>query len=181
MQKIIINKIKKMDGFFLGIGISEELEEKVKKINFSTITLLESKDKPKKKLVKKENKKRFFKFDNKETVSVKKLRKSFKKKSIDVILCDYKYIKKYTKNFVIDSVYLNKGKLLIYGNDENIEDLIYKYKRYTDDIEVINKDGFFLIIVNNEKTKNFILKDIFYLTVDSLSGCANVITDILIN
>lgn len=202
MEQTIIKKIKKMDGTFLGIGIENtKMIETIKKMPFSEIMFLEGQNnfssminpKKKKKNLLKSNhhidgKKmkeksylaRLFEFGGKETANVKKLRKSFKKKSIDNIVCNYEYIKRFTKQFVRDSVYLNRGKIYIYGDKEDISDLVNKYKRYTDKIEEFEDGDKFLLIADNSNAKNNKIKDMGYYIVDTMSNLANIIADILI-
>lgn len=200
MKQTLVKKIKKMNGTFLGIGIeSPKLIETIKNTNLDEIMFLEGPDylsnkiKPKKqrkKLFKKhsingeEIKKsyfeRLFEFHGKEMANLKKLRKSFKKKSIDNIVVNYFYIKKFEKYFVKDCVYLNRGFTYIYGNKDDISDLVYKYKRYTTKIEELESDKEFLLIIDNRNAKNNKIKDTFYFIGDTFSNVANVIADILI-
>ena len=202
MEQTIIKKIKKMEGTFLGIGIENaKMIETIKGMPFSEIMFLEGQNdfstminpKKKKKNLLKSNhhidgKKmkekgylaRLFEFGGKETANVKKLKKSFKKKSIDNIVCNYEYIKRFTKQFVRDSVYLNRGKIYIYGDKDDITDLVNKYKRYTTDIEELEDKGKFLLIANNSNAKNNKIKDMGYYIIDTMSNVANVIADILI-
>lgn len=202
MEQTIIKKIKKMHGTFLGIGIENaKIIETVKAMPFDEIMFLESQNnlssainpkKKRKKLLKTkhhiEGKKvkekgylaRVFEFGGKETANVKKLRKSFKKKRIDNIVCNYEYIKKFTKQFVRDSVYLNRGSIYIYGKKDDITDLAKKYKRYTNKIETLEDDDEFLFIADNSNAKNNKIKDFGYYIIDTGSNAANIIADILI-
>jgi len=47
------------------------------------------------------------------TVSIKKIRKIFKKKKIDYIICNIEDVSKFLRTFIRDSVYINKTKLYI--------------------------------------------------------------------
>jgi len=189
-----------MNGTFLGIGIeNHKMIETIKNTDFDEIMFLEgpdylsSKIKPKKqrkKLLKnhsingEEQKKsyfeRLFEFHGKEMANLKKLRKSFKKKSIDNIIVNYFYIKKFEKHFVKDCVYLNRGFTYIYGEKDDISELVLKYKRYTTKIEELENDKEFLLIIDNSDSKNNKIKDIGYFIVDTFSNIANVVADILI-
>lgn len=183
MKKELVNEIKKMDGTFLGIGLDEKLINIINDMPFSKITFLESKDEGKKLKRKSEKQnyfKSFFTFDKQETVNLKKMKKSFKKKSIDNILCNYKYVKKYLKNFVPDSVSLTSKKILIYG-DGNIDDILYRFKRLTKNVKVIEKNKQFLIVVDTKDIKNNKLRDLYYYILDSVSSILNFVADILID
>lgn len=204
MEQTIIKKIKKMEGTFLGIGIeNSKIIETIKNHDFTEIMFLEGKNTftPVAKTKNKSHKKNLFKsdhtikgektkeksylaklfeFNGKETANVKKLRKSFKKKKIKNIICNYEYIKNYTKQFVRDSVYLNSGSIYIYGSKEDISDIISKYKRYTKKIEEIEDEKEFLLIVDNSKAKNNKIKDLGYYIYDTGVSVANVIADLLI-
>ena len=62
------------------------------------------------------------------TISIKKIRKIFKKKRIDYIICNIEDIEQFFRTFIRDSVYINKNKLYIYGNKNNIDlELLEKY------------------------------------------------------
>src|SRR5574344_759759 len=66
------------------------------------------------------------------SIYIGKIRKSFKKKSIDTIVCDYNLIKKYMNTFVMDSIYLNNGFVYFYNSSKEING---KYLRYGSKIE----------------------------------------------
>ena len=60
-------------------------------------------------------------------------------KKVDFIICNIEEIKKYTKTFIKDSIYINKDMLYIYNiKDEELkQELIKKYKRYSTIVEEI--------------------------------------------
>jgi hypothetical protein len=179
MDELILKKLKLMKGSFLGIGLeNEKILDEIKKKDFCEIIFLEGKTSIIDKNGKQKNK--LFNFQSKKIVNVKKLKKSFKKKSVDNIICNYKYISKFTKHFVSNSIYINKGTLLIYGDKCELDDLIKKYKRYNCTIELTEKDNMFLLSIDNSNSKNNKLKDIVYFIVDTFTDICNVITDILI-
>lgn len=177
MEEKILKIIGKMEGTLLGIGTFNEkvLEniEKNDKINLCYI-LSNTGQKSNKKF-------KLFKKGKTKKVNIKKLKKHFKKKSIDNILCDYEVIKKYKRHFVIGSIYINGGKLYIYGNKKELEELKYKYERYTSDIEIIEEKNKSILVVNNNKTKNKIIKDQIYKFLDLLSEGLDFLTDMLAN
>ena len=174
MDKELIKIVKKLDGNLLGIGIENEkvLDEINKNNKIVNCLLLEN---TKKKGI---NSKLRFKGRHKK-VNIKKLKKKFKKKQMDNVICNYNYISKFTKHFVPGSIYIGKSKLYIYGNitDEEKEEIIKKYKRYTSNIKVNNN----IIEINMENTKNKFFKDKIYFIGDTLNNLLDLITNILIN
>lgn len=115
-------------------------------------------------------------------ISIKKLRKVFKKKSVDTMICNYEDIKKYLRFFVKDSVYINRGELYIYGNLEEyvIEDLESYYGRYQTKIEITEYEKEFLIKIDNSNAKNNWIKDKLYRVKDTVIYFVDVIADILV-
>ena len=85
------------------------------------------------------------------------------------------------KSFLSNSVYINKNMLYIYGNikDNDLEELVKKYKRYSKDVKAEIKDEEFIIYIDNKKTKTNFFKDKFYYIVDTISNIRNLIADIL--
>lgn len=171
----LIKYIKKMEGTTLGIGINNEKvkDEIQNNTKIETCYLLEESSSFSKKKMKI--------FEKSKTVNIKKIRKVFKKKRIENLICNYKTVKPFLKTFVRDSVYINKGKLYIYGKKEDYNELITKYKRYTDDIKIEQIKDTFLIIVNNQNTTNKKGKDIKYWWQDTLNNIADILTSILVN
>lgn len=170
----LIEYIKKMDGSTVGIGIDNE---KIKNAiqnndNIKTCYLLEEGSSF--------SKKKFKIFEKSKTVNIKKIKKVFKKKRIENLICNYKTIKPFLKTFVRDSVFINKGKLYIYM-EEDYEEIINKYKRYTNDIIIEKNKKQTLLIINNQNTVNKKTKDIKYWWKDTLNNIADVLTNILVN
>ncbi|MBR2833163.1 MAG: hypothetical protein IKE75_01860 [Bacilli bacterium] len=174
MEKLI-EYIKKMEGTTLGIGIElEKIKDTIQKNDkINTCYLLEESFSF--------NKKKMKIFEKTKTVNIKKIRKVFKKKRIENLICNYKTISPFVKTFVKDSVYINKGKLYIYSNSENCKEIAEKYKRYTADIKIEKSDDYYIIIVNNKNTINSKLKDIKYWWQDTISNLADILTNILVN
>ena len=69
-------------------------------------------------------------------INIKKIKKQFKKKSLDTIICNYETIKPFYRSFIPNSIYLNKGTLYIYGNKEDLQKIKPKYQRYTSLIKI---------------------------------------------
>ncbi len=116
-------------------------------------------------------------------VSIKKIRKIFKKKRIDYIICNIEDINRFLRTFIRDSVYINKSKLYIYGSKNNIDlELIEKrYNRYNVIINVTEYEKEVLVEIDNTKAFNKLFKDIFYNIIDILYSIYNIIGDLLIN
>ena len=116
-------------------------------------------------------------------ISAKKLRKIFKKKKVDYIICNIEEMKKYLKTFIRDSVYINKDILYIYNikNNELKEELIKKYKRYNTKIEEIKDNENIILKIDNKESKTNKLKDIKYSIIDTAISTFNIISDLLMN
>lgn len=159
--------IKNLGGNVLGIGLSEDLIKEIENNDkIINCNLLNPYIKRKKK----------FSLFNK-TIKIKKIRKIFKKKKIDYIICNYDEINNYFNTFVKDSVYINKKKIYYFGNVD-IELLKSKYNRYDTKIIIKNKN---LIEIDTSKAKNNFFKDIYYRLKDFKDKLIELIGDILMN
>ena len=125
MYKSLYDIISNMSGFVLAIGTDEKLGKKLE--NNELITKCDVLNG-----FSKNNKKG--KREKIKTINIKKIRKIYKKKKVDYIICNYEQISKYLKTFIKDSVFINKTKLYFYGDvDKNV---IKKYQRYNADISI---------------------------------------------
>ena len=167
---------KCLSGNVLGIGVDEKITELLEQNNLVTnCNLLNSYAKTKKtKTPKKQRLKK---------IRIKKLRKTFKKKKVDFIICNIEEIKKYTKTFIKDSIYINKDMLYIYNiKDEELkQELIKKYKRYSTIVEEIKDNKTTILKIDNKNSKTNIFKDTFYLIIDTSIQLFNIISDLLLN
>lgn len=167
---------KCLSGNVLGIGVDEKITELLEQNNLVTnCNLLNSYAKTKKtKTPKKQRLKK---------IRIKKLRKTFKKKKVDFIICNIEEIKKYTKTFIKDSIYINKDMLYIYNiKDEELkQELIKKYKRYSTIVEEIKDNETTILKIDNKNSKTNIFKDTFYLIIDTSIQLFNIISDLLLN
>lgn len=111
------------------------------------------------------------------TIKIKKIRKVFKKKKIDYIICNYDEINNYFNTFIKDSIYINKKKIYYFGNVD-IDLLKYKYGRYNTNIIIKNKN---LIEIDVSKAKNNFFKDNYYRLKDFKDKLVELIGDILMN
>ena len=161
----MIDVIKKLSGNVVGIGLDDKLVKEIEKNNLITnCNLLDSYTKKEKKL----------KGIKGKTINIKKLRKVFKKKKVDYIICNYSVLEKYLITFVSDSVYINLKKIYFY-NIKETDVLIKKYKRYNTIIK--NTKEYLEIDNSNSKTNKF--KDIYYTTIDFINRIIEIIGDIL--
>ena len=177
MKENIIKEIKNMSGSLLGIGIDDTsmLDAIENNDNIDLCYILSNGGKT-------DNKKfKLFKKGRTKKINIKKLKKHFRKKSLHNILCDYKVIKKFYKSFVPSSIYINKGKLYIYGNIKELDKIKEKYKRYTNDIKIEKKNNSFLLIINNNKIKTNIIKDNYYKVKDTINDGLDYLTEFLTN
>lgn len=122
--------------------------------------------------------KKKFSLSKSKTIKIQKIRKYFKKKKIDYIICNYDSIDKYLNTFVKDSVYLNNNKLYLFGNIDI--DLIEKrYKRYNTKIEVYSFKNTYIVEIDNTNSKNNFIKDFLYQIVDVTNNILEIVGDIL--
>ena len=167
---------KVVSGNVLGIGvdetISEILEQNERVLNCNLLNSLT------KQATNVQGKKKRLK-----RIRIKKIRKVFKKKKVDFIICNTEEIKKYIKTFVKDSIYINKNILYLYNiKDEELKkEIIKKYKRYNTDIEELKDKEDSVLKIDNSKAKTNIIKDSFYLVVDTLISLFNIISDLLVS
>ena len=161
--------LKEISGNVLAIGISQELMEVIDKNEKILKCDILSNE------VSKEKKWSFFR---RKTININKLRKKYKKKKIDYIICDYDIISPYIMNFVKNSVYINKNKLYFYGNVDT--DLIKtKYGRYDTKINIKEYKKNYIIEIDNTNSKNNFIKDLYYSIKDTITYLIEVIGDIL--
>jgi len=171
MNKELIKIIKTFEGNVLGIGIKENLLEiidKNEKILNCDILSNEIKTNGK-------SKKRKL-FGNK-SININKIRKKYKKKKIDYIICEYETISEYMRKFVKNSVYINKNKLYFYGNVDL--DVIKRYNRYNTKIDIKKYKDSYIVEIDNTKAKNNFIKDFLYLMKDTITFVIEIIGDSL--
>lgn len=165
--------IKNMNGKVIGIGIENEkiIEEIDKNNKILECDLLNSVD-IKSNATGKNKRKKY----------IKKLRKQYKKKTIDYMVINSNEADKYLKKIVKDSIYINNGDIYYYL-DKNYEQdrIIKKYKRYNTEIEIKKYNDGFIIKIDTRNAKNNFFKDMIYYVIDTLSNVADLIGDILVS
>ena len=176
MNKQILEIINNLKGLLLGIGLNDNtfLDAIEQNNNINTCYLLNNISLTGKKFS-------ITKRGKNKKINIKKIKKYFKKKSLDNIIVNYDTIKQFYRSFIPNSIYLNKDTLYIYGNKNDLENLKQKYQRYTNDIKITKDNDNFIMKINNKKTKNHFFKDTLYKIKDFSSDAANIITDLLIN
>ena len=176
MNKKLTEIINNLKGSLLGIGLNDDtlLDAIEKNDSIYTCYLLTNISKTGKKFS-------MTKRGKNKKINIKKIKKYFKKKSLNTIVCNFDIIKKFQRSFVPNSVYLNNGTLYVYGQKEELENLKLKYQRYTKDISIEKADDFYIMKINNQNTKNNFFKDTFFKIKDFGSDVIEFITDILIN
>lgn len=171
MNKEIIKIIKKISGNVLAIGIDEELTSFLNdNKNITECTLLNAYKKGKTKEKSKKGK----------SISIKKIRKKFKKKKIDYIICNYKDIESYINTFVKDSVFINNKKLYYFG-DIDIELIKKRYSRYKTNITIKQISDKYLVEIDNSLARNNVIKERYYRIIDGFSRLIEIIGDILMS
>lgn len=178
MYKYLLDIIKKIEGNVIGIGIEDKLLDGFKrnnKVNVYTINKSISRIS-------------FFKSKKRTTssgkiINIKKLYKYFKKNSVDYIICNIEEVNDYLKYFIRDGIYLNKNKIYLFGNknDMDIDLLNKRFNRYNSKIDIKEfKDNILLIIDNtNSKTNSF--KNIIYFISDTLYNLIDFISNVFIS
>lgn len=174
MFKYLDSEIKRFEGNIIAVGIDRKLSEtlkKNKKINVYEINKADG-------IALFQKKKRTT--NQGKTINIKKLKKYFKNKSIDYIICSYEEISKYYKYFFKDSIYLNKKKIYFYVTDDIDIDYINKYKRYNGEINIKEFKTGKVIIVDNKNSKTNFFKNIIYFIVDTITNFLDFISNILV-
>lgn len=112
-------------------------------------------------------------------INIKKIKKKYRKKKHDFMLCNIEDIIKYQKTFIKDSIYITKDEIYLFGKKDNIEVIKEKYERYTNCIQKKRlKEGTILKIKTNFLPAK--LKNIYYYMYDSIMYVIDLISDILI-
>ena len=168
--------IKGLKGTLLGIGLDEKLLEIIEKNNdINNCFIMEDRSRLSKKFD-------FFGGGKDKKINIKKIRKIFKKKTLDNIICNYETIKPYFRRFVSNSIYINKGKLYIYGNltNDDIEKIQTRYSRYKSKITIQKEKDYAIIIIDNADIKTGFFKDKLYIFLDFFTDFIDILTTLLV-
>ena len=174
VERELCNIVEKLEGNLIGIGLSEpKLLDRIEKnskitectlLNDETGALNEESGRGTKKL------------------NIRKLRKKFKKKRIDTIICATEQIAQYTKTFVKDSIFITKGTIYFYGDDfEMLENIQEKYKRYQVSTKQEKYGQSYLYVVEVNGAKNHRIKEIGYYVKDTVMNGVDYLSDYLVH
>ena len=114
-------------------------------------------------------------------IRIQKLRKKWKRKSINYFLVDMDILEKYKKYFIKDSMYLNCNTIYLYTShkEKDVSVWIERYQRYSVTLQkLFLDDGILLVIETNDQKRNFV-KDRWYFMIDTINDILDVIGDIL--
>ena len=175
----LLDDAKKFIGNVVCVGVRDDklllaLKEN-KKASIFTIDIIGRRS-----LFRKRNK---VKTDNGKKINIKKLRKTFKNKSIDNLIYDLDEMYEYFKYFIGDSIIITRGKIYIYGSSKFIDPkaLIKRYKRYnTTAFLEVNGDSFTIIIYASVSHTNW-FKNKIYFVVDTFHNIGDMISAALIS
>ena len=176
MNEKLLQIINNLEGSLLGIGFEDDLllDAIENNNNIYSCYLLTKKNPSSKKF-------NMTKKGRNKKINIKKIKKQFKKKSLDTIICNYETIKPFYRSFIPNSIYLNKGTLYIYGNKEDLQKIKPKYQRYTSLIKIDKTEDGYIMKINNQNTQNHFFKDNLFKLKDFGSDTIDIITDLLIN
>ncbi len=111
-------------------------------------------------------------------IVIRKIKKVYKKKKFDFIICNYEHISKFLNTFVDDSIYLCKGNIYFYGKLDK-ELLITKYQRYNTKIDSKDFKDTSIIDVDVRYAKHHFIKSKFYRLTDTINSFIEILGDIL--
>lgn len=121
------------------------------------------------------------KLNGTKNISIKKLRKYIKKKSVDTLFCNMNEMNNYYKYFIKDSIYLCCDTVYLYfNNDVDLEFIENKYKRYKTVIKSTKYKNGYIVKVDVSNAKNNWFKDKLYLLHDTLYNIIELIGNILV-
>lgn len=174
VEKKLCGYIKKMDGSLLCIGVKEE--SLLKSISKSPLLQSQFLNIPTLK------EKKFSFKNNQKMVSAKKLRKKFKKKKTDYMICHTSDIMSIQKQFWKDSIFLIRKKIYFYGKIKELpDDFIKKYKRYNATIGYEYFDTDYLITIDVCHSYTHVLKDIWYTITDTVVQGYEIVGDLFMH
>lgn len=124
------------------------------------------------------SKRKRLKTTNGKSVSIKKFRNLFKKKSIEYLIIDLNNVFDYYKYIASNSIYICKKKIYIYGNSDYLSAHLVskKFNRYKTDIECIQDGNDYLVIIDCKRAKYSYIKEKFYLIIDTLLNIGDMIS-----
>lgn len=111
-------------------------------------------------------------------INIKKIRKIFKRKKFDYIICNFKEIRPYLRSFIKNSIYLN-NKIIYFYNIKNfeIEELERRYIRYNADFNYKTK----LATIDNTHSKTNLFKNIYFSLTDMIYDAIDYVGNLFVN
>jgi len=178
----LISIVKQFTGNVVCLGVQDgrilrNLEQN-KQVNVYTI------ERSRGKSIFSRKKKAHVKESKSKKVNMKKLRKTFKKKSVDYIVCDINEIYDYFKYFIYDSVVINKKKLYLYGESKYIDPKVLskRFKRYHAKVTIIESSSTqFLLVVDNAESRGNWFQSKWYIVIDTFHNIGDMISAALIS
>ena len=174
MENEVIKKIKNIKGNLLIIGVNDkriinaiDQNKEIVVCNSLESSVAGTSDRTSKK---------------KRVISIKKIRRVFKRKKIDYIICNFPEIRKYIRFFIKDSIYICNKEVMLYGyhNDFDLDILVKRYKRYRVRINFKMFKDKFILGIETDNARNHYFRDFFYLILDTFGEIGLFITDVLV-
>ena len=173
MSKLVY-EIKKLNGFVLGVGYLKDkfLKEMDKNPNIEVDLLTNNEAASSKIELKKSEKKKKGK-----NVSIKKIKKIFKKRRPNYIICNVDDIESYLRYFVKDSISITNHAIYVFSDSKksDLNDVKHKYERYIKDIDINDE----YIVINTVGYKRNIFKNIWYFIIDTFVAIYDFIGTII--
>ncbi len=181
-MKKLTDIVKDMTGEVVCFGVKDEAIMNLLQRNKNTNAFLINRE-PRKSIFTRRKKVKIDGQKKGKKMNMKKIRKTFKKKSVDYILCDFNEIYDYFKYFIYDSTVINKGKLYLYGKSKYIDAnrIGKRFERFHGEVTVSITGEDFLIIVDNHNSKGNWLKAKWYIIIDSFHNLGDMISAALIS
>lgn len=162
------NKLKKIEGTVLAIGLDEKLLDVLEKNNkIEECYLLNSGANSN------DGRKGYSK-----TINIRKIKRIFRKKSFDYIICNFEQLKPYLRSFIKNSIYLNRKTIYFYNiEDFDLDELQKRYERYESVFEVKKE----IATIDNSKARTNRFKNVWYYLRDLGYDTLEYISKILVN
>lgn len=173
-MKNLIEEINKFNGNVVSIGVIDDKIQKCLRKN-KNISLFELEINTKRSLF---SKKKRVKISKEKSVRIKKFRTAFKKKSIEYVVIDLNNFYDYYKYMASNSIFICNKKIYIYGNSELIDSksVEKKFKRYKTKINSSQNDNEFFVIVDSSKAKFSLIKEKFFIIIDTFGNLGDIIS-----
>ncbi len=173
-MKRLLEDCTKMEGNVVCIGVEDKKIMKFLESN-KKISLFQLSRPPKRKLFSRSKR---MKISDDKSVKIKKFRKLFKKKSIEYLIINLNSVYDYYKYMAGNSIYICNTKVYIYGCSDfvNAKAIAKKFKRYCTEVECIQIEEQYLVIIDVQKAKYNWLKNKFYIVIDTLHNLGDYIS-----